>query len=115
MHTLQRSSSTFRRQGSSGRIWNDRVFVEQKANGNVSPSPSLSPSSSFIRKNIIENDKENVSQIERNNRVRLHDEEVASSSRSLSTQPSSRTQNKVHRSFLSSIFGRCLSSPTIHD
>ncbi|XVF16516.1 hypothetical protein REPUB_Repub10bG0038000 [Reevesia pubescens] len=30
MTTLQRSSVSFRRQGSSGRIWNDRHIIDQK-------------------------------------------------------------------------------------
>ncbi|KAE9590393.1 hypothetical protein Lal_00028095 [Lupinus albus] len=110
MYTLQRSSSTFRRQGSSGRIWSDHILMDQKNNGNASL-----PSSSSIRKNMIINNEENLSQTERNNVGRLHGNEVASTSRSLSSPPLSRTKNKVHRSFLSSIFGRCMSSPTVID
>lgn len=105
MNTLQRSSSSFRRQGSSGRIWTDHIqFMEPKANGNGTSS---------IRRNI--NNEENVSQMERNKPGRLHDDEVSPHSHPLSSPPSSKTQNKVHRSFFSSIFGRCMSSPTIHD
>ncbi|KAK7266259.1 hypothetical protein RIF29_18901 [Crotalaria pallida] len=100
MYTLQRSSSSFRRQGSSGRIWNDRILQEPKANnGN---------SSSSMRKNIMINNGENVSQMERNNRGRLHDNEVDPSSHSLNSPP-----HKVHRGFFSSMFGRCVSSPTV--
>ncbi|MED6184130.1 hypothetical protein PIB30_044484 [Stylosanthes scabra] len=33
MNNLTRSSCSFRRQGSSGRIWTDQMFVDPKANG----------------------------------------------------------------------------------
>lgn len=93
MNTLQRSSFSFRRQGSSGRIWTDHMqFMEPKSNGSA---PS--------RKNQTK--EENVSQMTSNIvGRRLHENEITS-------PPSSKNQNKVHRSFLSSIFGRCMSSP----
>lgn len=97
MNTLQRSSCSFRRQGSSGRIWHDHMqFMETKGNGNSSS-----------RKNKI-NKEENVPQIGSNIVIRRMDENEI-------VPHSSKTQNKVHRSFLSSIFGRCMSSPTIQD
>ncbi|CAJ2665581.1 unnamed protein product [Trifolium pratense] len=93
MNTLQRSSCSFRRQGSSGRIWQDSIFMEPK--GNVNPSP---------RKSQLK--EENVSQIVVGRR--MYENEIVPHS-----QPSTKNQNKVQRSFLSSIFGRCMSSPTI--
>jgi len=94
MNTLQRSSCSFRRQGSSGRIWQDVPFMEPKGNGNLSP-----------RKNQIK--EENVSHIGR----KVPENEILPHSPPSST----KNQNKVNRSFLSSIFGRCMSSPTIRE
>ena len=103
MNTLQRSSCSFRRQGSSGRIWTDHMFIDPKANGTAT-------SSNGVNKYKEEN---NVSQ---NIEVRgLHDDEVAPHSRPLSSPSSTKTENKVHRGFFSLIFGRCMSSPPIHD
>ncbi|KAK7271728.1 hypothetical protein RJT34_27864 [Clitoria ternatea] len=100
MNSLQRSSFSFRRQGSSGRIWQDQMqFME----------PKNKTSSSRKNDNYIK--EENVSQIEENSMGRrLHDNEVAPP-----IDSSSKTEHKVLRSFFSSIFGRCMSSPANRD
>lgn len=100
MYTLQRSSCSFRRQGSSGRIWQDMPFMEPKGSGN--------PSS---KKNQTK--EENVSQSGSNIVVgrKTNENKIVANS-----QPSSRNnQNKVQRSFLPSICGICMTSPTIRD
>lgn len=113
MNSLQRSSFSFRRQGSSGRIWHDQIqFMEPKANGNHSSTTSP------LGKN--KHKEENVSHMEGNNimRRRLHgnnDQGATHSNSPLSPSPSSRTQNKINRGFCSSIFGRCMSSPPNRD
>ncbi|AES74646.1 hypothetical protein MTR_6g009420 [Medicago truncatula] len=71
MNTLQRSSCSFRRQGSSGRIWQDVHIMEPKGNGNPSP-----------RKNQIK--EENVSHIGR----KVHENET------LPHSPPSSTKNE---------------------
>ncbi|TKY50332.1 hypothetical protein E2542_SST27792 [Spatholobus suberectus] len=84
MHTLQRSSFSFRRQGSSGRIWQDHIqFVEPKANGTASATSST-------RKNNYK--EENVSQMEGDIMGRrLHDNNEGAPQ----TPSLSKTQNKV--------------------
>jgi hypothetical protein len=71
--------------------------MEPKGNGNPSPMKSQLK-------------EENVPQIESNIVVgrRMYENEIVPHS-----QPSTKNQNKVQRSFLSSIFGRCMSPPTI--
>ncbi|RDX75622.1 hypothetical protein CR513_44476, partial [Mucuna pruriens] len=85
MNSLQRSSFSFRRQGSSGRIWHDQIqIVEPKAHGIASATLS----------STWENNKkeENVSQMEENIMGRRLDDNInedAPNSSSLS-----KTQNK---------------------
>ncbi|WJX70446.1 hypothetical protein P8452_54558 [Trifolium repens] len=81
MNTLQRSSCSFRRQGSSGRIWQDSIFMEPKGNGNPSPMKSQLK-------------EENVPQIESNIVVgrRMYENEIVPHS-----QPSTKNQNKIHQ------------------
>ncbi|KAK7381330.1 hypothetical protein VNO78_33951 [Psophocarpus tetragonolobus] len=104
MNTLQRSSFSFRRQGSSGRIWQDQIqFVDPKANA-ISASGTYS--SGKIRKK-----EENMSQLREENIMgrgsydSIHEHATNSPS-------SSKSDNKVHRGFFSSIFGRCMNSPS---
>ncbi|KAG4383355.1 hypothetical protein AAZX31_13G052000 [Glycine max] len=105
MNTLPRSSFSFRRQGSSGRIWQDQIqFVEPKANGSASIATSLGKNKSIK--------EENVSHLEETIMGRrLHD----NSKRATRSSSSSKIHNKVHRGFFSSIFGRCMSSPASRD
>ncbi|KAI4351550.1 hypothetical protein L6164_005907 [Bauhinia variegata] len=93
--TLQRSSYSFRRQGSSGRIWTDHItFGESKTNA-ASAGRNVSG-------------KENVSQIPGNKQEMVKDDHLARS-QSLSSSSSSKSENKGQRSFLYSIFP-CMSS-----
>nr|KYP46192.1 hypothetical protein KK1_032237 [Cajanus cajan] len=103
MNTLQRSSFSFRRQGSSGRIWQDHMqFVDSKGNATTSASG----------KNKKYKEENNVSQMEENiMERRLHGSQGSKRSHSSSKS----RQNKVHRGFFFSIFGRCMSSPTSRD
>lgn len=109
MGSLQRSSMSFRRQGSSGRIWEDRVPVfDQKPtsfSGPICPTfsgpirPPFSGVKSFEHHpNFDENFQER----------KFVDSNYARGSPSPSKQ-----ENKVaQRCFLSSFFGRCMGSPT---
>ncbi|OVA09109.1 hypothetical protein BVC80_9097g206 [Macleaya cordata] len=90
MNSLQRSSISFRRQGSSGLIWNDqRQVLELKTS-----SPPNSPIG-------VENfrDKEDVSP---------HASSSSGGSNPTSPPSSARTQ----RCALSAVFGKCIGSPT---
>ncbi|CAK8533585.1 unnamed protein product [Lathyrus sativus] len=98
MITLQRSSCSFRRQGSSGRIWQDMQFMEPK-------SGSLSTKNQVNEENVSQNGT-NIVVGRRNN----ENTTVANSA------PSPRNnQNKVHRGLLSSFCGICMHSPPIRD
>ncbi|CAL5185821.1 unnamed protein product [Lathyrus oleraceus] len=100
MNTLQRSSCSFRRQGSSGRIWQDMPFMEPK-------SGSLSPKKNQVKEESVSQGGSNIVV-----GTRTNENKIAANS-----PPSSRNnQNKVHnRSFLSSICGMCMNSPTNRD
>ncbi|KAH1192568.1 hypothetical protein GmHk_19G053772 [Glycine max] len=53
MNTLPRSSFSFRRQGSSGRIWQDQIqFVEPNANASASLGTSLGNNKIIKEKNV---------------------------------------------------------------
>ncbi|KAH0459260.1 hypothetical protein IEQ34_012074 [Dendrobium chrysotoxum] len=89
MSKLQRSSVSFRRQGSSGRIWNDPIrSIELKEEIVVTSNTTTTvPNSAAI------------------------DVEVQTSSHLRSSQPRPRTiraQPKAHRCGLSAIFRPCL-------
>ena len=111
MNSLQRSSFSFRRQGSSGRIWQDQMQVEDsKANGNGS-------SAKFSRNKINSNNNRegNVPQMEENIMGRTFHENDEGDPHSQSSPSLSKTQNKVHGSFFSSICGLCMSNPSGRD
>ncbi|KAL2335575.1 hypothetical protein Fmac_016788 [Flemingia macrophylla] len=105
MNTLQRSSFSFRRQGSSGRIWQDEMqFGDPKAHATATSASG---------KNKKYKEENNVSQMEENIMGRrLQGSEGAMRSHS---SRKTRHENKVHRGFFTSIFGRCMSSPSSRD
>lgn len=90
--TLQRSSYSFRRQGSSGRIWTCQA-VESKTRNNVLATSEM---------NAFNGETETQ-------RKELRNDRVSDSIRDLrEPSSSSKSENKVHRNILSSIFGRCM-------
>ncbi|XLS75867.1 hypothetical protein HN51_032732 [Arachis hypogaea] len=95
MNNLTRSSCSFRRQGSSGRIWTDQVFVDPKVNGVAASS------------NVGESRYE----------VAPHSHPLNSNSLSSTSTSSAKSGagGKGHRSFFSIIFGRCMSAPPIRE
>ncbi|PQM33802.1 hypothetical protein Pyn_08560 [Prunus yedoensis var. nudiflora] len=109
MGSLQRSSMSFRRQGSSGRIWEDRVPVfDQKQtsfSGPICPTfsgpirPPFSGVKSFEHHpNFDENFQER--------------EFVDSNYARGLPSPPKQEHKVVQRCSLSSLFGRCMGSPT---
>ncbi|KAI4347639.1 hypothetical protein L6164_008433 [Bauhinia variegata] len=101
---LQRSSYSFRRQGSSGRTWTNHISsVEYK--GNVMPVTAASAGKDVRR-------EENVSKITRNKQEMVQNDQV-SHSQSLIRSSTSKSENKVQRGFLSSIFGPCMKPSTV--
>ncbi|KAF5479512.1 hypothetical protein F2P56_000324 [Juglans regia] len=104
MNTLQRSNVSFRRQGSSGHIWDDRLFgvLEPRA-GNKSATDK--------------GEAENLQRYDRSKedkRFLFHSTEIAYNSDSpASSSNSTKRQNKVRSCSCCSLFGRCIgSSPT---
>ncbi|WVZ13929.1 hypothetical protein V8G54_011495 [Vigna mungo] len=111
MNSLQRSSFSFRRQGSSGRIWQDQIqFEEAKANGHAG-TPRFSSGKNKMKKNK----EANVPQIEETIMGRTYQENYEGDTHSNSSPSLSKTQNKVHGSFFSSICGLCISNPSGRD
>lgn len=94
MATLQRSSVSFRRQGSSGRIWNTSAAESKIMNG-VATSHMYGEESEILTppQMLKINDKTFDS---------THDIIKSSSS------PSPSSECKLYRNVLSSFFGRCM-------
>ncbi|KAM7267764.1 hypothetical protein ACFE04_009930 [Oxalis oulophora] len=101
MSSLQRSSVSFRRQGSSGRIWNDLQFPESK-------SQQLVP---FHNEERLER---NLETEETNCSKRVHNSSPSSPSSSVRSTPTTKgiPEQKVHNQGcgISSIFRRCMCS-----
>jgi len=108
MNSLQRSSFSFRRQGSSGRIWQDQIqFEDPKGHGNVGSATFSSG------KNKMKINKEgNVPQMEENITGRTFHESDEGDPHANSSPSLSKTPNKVHGSFFPSICGLCVSNPS---
>ncbi|KAL3720201.1 hypothetical protein ACJRO7_005087 [Eucalyptus globulus] len=90
MTTLQRSAVSFRRQGSSGRIWNDLEIPERKS-GMLNAAKNTG-----LDQEVVANDRRKDP---KDDDLRL--------AHSLSPEPGDR----VHKCSLSTIFGRCGGSP----
>ena len=92
--SLRRSSMSFRRQGSSGSIWEDRLQIVEQKNGQA--------------KAIFSDDKSNGDD------RRFQDKrDVDLGSPVSPSTPNSKQEPKTpQRWALSSIFGRCMGSPT---
>ncbi|GMN42409.1 hypothetical protein TIFTF001_011616 [Ficus carica] len=95
MTTLQRSSVSFRRQGSSGRIWGDRLQVQA--------SDSKASHSSFRLNKRVEGPLTNLQRKQEGN---FHQPKKVSSSRR------SNGDQKVRKCSFSALFGQCMGSPT---
>lgn len=99
MTTLQRSSISFRRQGSSGLIWDDHLRVLEPKSTVPSPtSPSLMTQELHLPTP------------ERNGDAKLTENTTPESGLPNSSSP---PQERAQRCSLSSIFGRCMGSPAI--
>lgn len=97
MATLQRSSFSFRRQGSSGRIWQSQnSFAESNARNSV--STEISKMETFWKE-----ENEAPSQ-----RKTLKNDQISDSSPQRKMSSSSKSENKAQRNVLSSIFGPCM-------
>ncbi|KAG6659396.1 hypothetical protein I3843_03G028000 [Carya illinoinensis] len=104
MNTLQRSNVSFRRQGSSGHIWDDRLFgvLEPRA-GNKSSATDKREAENRQRYDRSKEDK----------RFLFHSTEIAYNSDSPTSSSNSKRQNKVQSCCCCSLLGRCMgSSPT---
>ncbi|QCD92540.1 hypothetical protein DEO72_LG5g607 [Vigna unguiculata] len=111
MNSLQRSSFSFRRQGSSGKIWQDQIqFEDAKGNGNAAAGAAL-------KNKMKNNNKEaNVPQIEEAIAGRtFHENDEGDAHSNTSPSSLSKSQNKVHGSFFSSICGLCMNNPSGRD
>lgn len=86
--TLQRSSVSFRRQGSSGHIWDDRLLFLDLHSGEIRSPVTTAKTREEIFK------------------------EIGRKSRSFDSAPSSRSEGKAQKCGLSSVFGRCMGSST---
>lgn len=106
MTTLQRSAVSFRRQGSSGRIWDDRLQIQALNN--------KAAARSTLHSNKIE--EKPLPDIVRNqNQDRNFQERNMIASRPIGSQSHSNVDDdhqKVQRCSLSAMFGRCMGSPT---
>ncbi|EXB47705.1 hypothetical protein L484_010490 [Morus notabilis] len=100
MTTLQRSSVSFRRQGSSGRTWNDRLQFQALE--------SKTSHSTFLRN---KREEEPLTNLQRNQERNFNESKMVSS-RSISSSSHSNDDQKVQRCFLSLLFRRCMGSPT---
>ncbi|PRQ57542.1 hypothetical protein RchiOBHm_Chr1g0349451 [Rosa chinensis] len=101
MTSLRRSSMSFRRQGSSGRIWEDRLQIVEHKSGHAQA--------------IFSGDKSNdedLRNLDGRFQDRRHVDLGSPSSPSTSTPNSKQEQKAAQRCALSSIFGRCMGSPT---
>lgn len=101
MTTLQRSSVSFRRQGSSGRIWNDLQILDPKTG---LPVPTA---------NAAKQDYRQLPNIDTNGEGNLHQKNNIDPSSPGAPIPPSPSENevvsdkKVQGCGLSALFGRC--------
>ncbi|CAL5370599.1 unnamed protein product [Camellia sinensis] len=95
MNTLQRSSVSFRRQGSSGRIWHDPLQPHE-----ASKSGGL--------KAAIASEKSHQDNFKHE---RIANPQLPISVHHLDPAPSPKSESKVQKCSLSSIFRRCLGFP----
>ena len=96
MTTLQRSSVSFRRQGSSGRIWDDRLQVQAL-------DSKTSDSNERDEKALVSHERHQGSDFK---------ETKTANSRPLGSSTRSIDDRKVQRFSLSALFGRCIGSST---
>ncbi|KAJ9152521.1 hypothetical protein P3X46_026081 [Hevea brasiliensis] len=104
--TLQRSSVSFRRQGSSGRVW-DNLHIDRKASGALSGP--------LIRMSTDKSQELHLKNIEKGREEAFlgkEDEDISNSSSSTSPMAPSKPENKNQRCNVLSLFRSCMGSPT---
>ncbi|KAF5739654.1 hypothetical protein HS088_TW12G00863 [Tripterygium wilfordii] len=101
MSALQRSAVSFRRQGSSGRIWD---FTDPKTGLPHGVSPLHKSGELFLQK--IENQKAKGKGVDASN---LPDSPPPVKLENTASSP----ENKTQKCGLSSIFRRCIGPPTV--
>ncbi|PIN05440.1 hypothetical protein CDL12_22018 [Handroanthus impetiginosus] len=94
MNTLQRSSYSFRRQGSSGRIWDNRIQIPEMKTASKHDKDSRE-----FNYHPISNSNTDIGNAS------------ACGSRVVHPSSGSRSETKSQRCALISIFGCCLGSP----
>ncbi|WKA04494.1 hypothetical protein VitviT2T_022527 [Vitis vinifera] len=93
MNTLERSSVSFRRQGSSGRIWDNQF----QAIGQKADVPQAAAMATRKRQEVTFQEMENQTPRSRSGN---------------STPPPSNSRDKGQRCAFSAVFGRCIGTRT---
>ena len=107
MTTLQRSAVSFRRQGSSGRIWDDRLKIQAfDSKAGCSTFHSNKREDKSLTTNLVRNYNVDRNFQERKMTV---SRPIGSSSRS---NDHHKHDQKVQGCSFSNLFGRCIGSPT---
>ncbi|GAV73087.1 hypothetical protein CFOL_v3_16574, partial [Cephalotus follicularis] len=101
---LQRSSVSFRRQGSSGRIWDDLHIIDPKT-GRPLSSPKPGRDNEAQIQNHETEEEEDLSECMIENQ---HPHMASPPNHGYRSPP----ENKDQRCGFSALFGRCLGSPT---
>ncbi|KAM5554827.1 hypothetical protein ABKV19_022980 [Rosa sericea] len=105
MTSLRRSSMSFRRQGSSGRIWEDRLQIVEHKSGHAQAIFSGEKSNDEDLRNLD-------GRFQDRRHVDLGSPSSPSTPTPTPTPNSKQEQKAAQRCALSSIFGRCMGSPT---
>ncbi|OAY29876.1 hypothetical protein MANES_15G178100v8 [Manihot esculenta] len=106
--TLQRSSVSFRRQGSSGRVW-DNLHIDRKA----SEALSGPLSGQLLSMSVDKSQKLSLKNIEKEAIQEKENKEISNFKSSPSPMPSSKSDNKNQRCNVLSLFRSCMGSPTL--
>lgn len=100
MNTLQRSSYSFRRQGSSGRIWDNRLTVTDLKSGELNANTNEETKNTQERESFKELSHPFVPLTATKNNMKA--------TKVVSTLSSTSGHQKNHWSRVSSIFTRCM-------
>ncbi|KAJ9135209.1 hypothetical protein P3X46_032418 [Hevea brasiliensis] len=101
---LQRSTISFRRQGSSGRIW-DNLHIYRKASGAFS-GPLLGKATDKSQELYLKNIEKGREEAFQQNK------DTSNSSSSTSPMPPSKPENEIQMCKVLSLFRSCMGSPT---